>query len=84
MSKMEKYVEFRFFKEALDVKTEKAQLIKCGFVANPIKVWIPNRMIEIIEDEESANDNMLLIRIPLWLFTRTELPKFTTYHLVEK
>lgn len=75
MCKQVQKVQFSFFKEAMDVKTEKAQLIKLGNVKNPIKVWIPFSQITIEEDTE--REGYYLVTIPEWLFFKTRLPEFT-------
>lgn len=75
MCKQVQMVQFSFFKEAMDVKTEKAQLIKLGNVKNPIKVWIPFSQITIEEDTE--REGYYLVTIPEWLFLKTRLPEFT-------
>ena len=76
-----KMVRFSFFKEAMDVRTEKAQLIKLGPVANPIKVWLPKSKIKVEDDTE--RDGYNLVTLPLWLYERTELPDFTDPYFVE-
>ena len=79
--KPEKMVRFSFFKEAMDVSTEKGQLIKLGPVANPIKVWLPKSKIKVEDDPEREGYN--LVTLPLWLYERSELPEFTDPEFME-
>lgn len=60
-----KKVVFRFFKEAMDVKTEKAQMIKLGNVQKPICVWLPFSQIKVYESKEDSSYN--IIELPEWL-----------------
>lgn len=80
--KPEKMVRFSFFKEAMDVQTNKAQLIKLGPVKNPIKVWLPKSKIKV-EDDTERGDGYNLVTMPLWLYERTELPNFTDPEILE-
>lgn len=70
-----KMVKFSFFKEAMDVETEKAYLVKLGVVSNPIKCWLPKSKTTVYEDKERNGFN--IVEIPLWLYLKTELPQFT-------
>lgn len=79
--KPERIVRFSFFKEAMDVQTEKAQLIKLGPVANPIKVWLLKSKIKVEDDPEREGYN--LVTLPLWLYERSELPEFTDPEFME-
>lgn len=68
-------VRFRYFKEAMEKKTSKAQLFLCGDRANPVKVWVPLSKCEIKEDEEDSNYNVVVM--PKWLFLKGDLPYYT-------
>lgn len=79
MKKSEDYnkiIAFDYFKEAMTVETEKARLILCGNRKNPIKIWIPKKFVEITPSE---SPKMLKVKMPLWLFQKTELYRFTTW-----
>lgn len=80
--KPEKKVQFSFFKAAMDVQTEKGQLVKCGPVANPIKVWLPKSRIRVEDDPEREGYN--LVTLPEWLYLRTELPEYTEAYPAEE
>lgn len=79
--KKNRKVQFSFFKVALDVKTEKAQLIKCGPVANPICVWLPLSQITVVDDVERGPD-YVLVTLPEWLFAKTQLINFCEPYFV--
>ena len=66
-----KKVTFRFFKEAMDFSTNKAQLIKLGNRQDPIKVWLPLSQIEVEEDSEDENYNV--ITMPEWLLKKNSI-----------
>lgn len=68
-------VRFRYFKEAMQKRTEKAQLILCGSRQNPEKVWVPLSKIEVTDYDEDPNYNMVVM--PRWLFQKTVLPLYT-------
>lgn len=80
-NKSQKMVRFSFFKEAMDVQTEKGQLIKCGNVKNPVKVWLPKSKITVEDDPEREGFNV--VTMPLWLFENTELMDYTEPQFVE-
>ena len=73
--KPKKMVRFRFFKEAMDVSTKKAQLIKVGKVSCPNDVWVPKSQVKISEEKE--DERYMVIEMPEWLYVRTELPNYT-------
>ena len=66
-----KKVQFRFFNEALKIKTEKAQLIMLGNVANPIKVWLPLSQINL--EKSNEDEGYSLITMPEWLFAKNSI-----------
>ena len=68
-------VRFRFFKEAMEKKTDKAQLFLLGDKSNPTKVWVPLNKCEIKDDEEDADYKV--ITMPKWLYLKSDLPYFT-------
>lgn len=68
-------VRFSYFKEAMEKKTEKAQLFLCGDRRNPEKVWIPLNKLEIKDDEERPGYNEVVM--PKWLFMKSCLPFYT-------
>lgn len=80
--KKNKMVQFSFFKAAMTVSTEKAQLIKLGDVKNPICVWLPKSQIKVEEDTERGTDYNL-VTLPEWLFAKTPLFEFTEPYFVE-
>lgn len=76
MENKQKMVQFRFFKEALDFSTEKAQCIKLGNVHRPIKVWLPFSQVTVVDDVE--DEKYKIITMPEWLFNKNpELAEFT-------
>lgn len=75
-------IQFSFFKEALTVSTDKAQLIKLGNPENPTKVWLPFSQITMEPDPE--REEMMLITLPEWLFIRNSvLADFVNYYKLE-
>lgn len=70
-----KMISFSFFKEAMETRTNKAQLILLGDRRNPIKVWLPLSQIEVKDDPERPGYNV--VTLPLWLYAKTDLPDFT-------
>lgn len=74
-------VSFRFFKRAMDVRTDKAQLIKLGSVNDPIKVWLPLSQITI--DNDCEDNDYYVVTLPYWLFSKHSiLMDFTNPHIV--
>lgn len=71
-------VRFRFAKEAMTKKTDKAQLFLCGNTENPTKVWVPLTKLQVKEDEEDVNNNV--VTMPKWLFLKTDLVLFVQYN----
>lgn len=71
-------VRFRFAKEAMTKKTDKAQLFLCGNVENPTKVWVPLTKLEVEDDKEDAKYNV--VTMPKWLFLKTDLVLFIQYN----
>ena len=65
-------VRFRFLKEAMKKRTDKAQLF---LLADNQKVWVPLNKCEIKEDEEDSNYNV--VTMPKWLYLKGDLPYFT-------
>lgn len=65
-------VRFSYFKEAMEKRTDKAQLFLCGSRKNPVKVWVPLNKLEVKDDEERSDMNV--VTMPKWLFMKTELP----------
>jgi hypothetical protein len=71
-----KMVVFDFFKEAMTVETETGRLILCGDRQNPIKVWLPKKLIKV---SDSERPDMYTVKMPLWLFSRTPLCNYTDW-----
>lgn len=80
--KKKRLVQFSFFKSAMTVETERAQMIKCGDVRNPICVWLPKSQIKV-EDDTERGDEYNLVTMPEWLFAKTCLIDFTDTYFVE-
>lgn len=72
-----KTVVFDFFKESMTVETESGRLILCGDRRNPIKVWLPKKLLEVSENPERPT--MLTVKMPFWLFNRTPLCYYTDW-----
>lgn len=68
-------VRFSYPKEAMEKRTEKAQLFLCGDRRKPEKVWVPLNKLEIKDDEERPGYNVVVM--PKWIFMKGSLPLYT-------
>ncbi len=68
-------VRFRYPKDAMKKRTDKAQLFLCGNRQNPVKVWVPLNKLEVTPDDEDDRYNEVVM--PKWLYLKGDLPFYS-------